>query len=279
MTKWKHHLPRAVYLSGGGSGIGLGIAQALLKEGSSVAVFDLHLADDVLQRLHALCIAPGQSVCWYPVDITDPVAVDLAMAEARKRQGTADLAFNCAGLMRNAVFTELAYETFELVIKVNLIGSRNFAASALKHLSPRGHLVFMASLAGIVGSYTQAAYAASKFGVVGLAEVLRAEQKLCGIDVSVVCPGEIQTPLLTYERLHGSAVTRDLNAVAGVLTVEQAVAGILSGIKRRQFMITPGFKARLIRAMGRKCTSLQHWIVDRNLAKSVRQRAVSSPSQ
>lgn len=269
MSNWKYRRPNVTYLSGGSSGIGLGFAHALTEAGSSIAIFDLQIADDVLVRLQQACTANGQSVAFYPVDVTDPIALDAVMAEAHARQGPADLAFNCAGLMRNAVFTELSFETFQLVINVNLIGSRNFAASALKHLSPQGHLVFMASLAGIVGSYTQSAYAASKFGVVGLAEVLRAEQKLQGIDVSVVCPGEIQTPLLDYERLHGSPVTRSLNAVAGVLTVDQAVAGILHGIQRRQFMITPGFKAKLIRAMGRKCTSLQRWIVDRNLAKGM----------
>ncbi|MNG33188.1 hypothetical protein D3C84_1193830 [compost metagenome] len=58
-----------------------------------------------------------------------------------------------------------------------------------------------------------------------------------------------------------------------MLTVDQAVAGILRGIQRRQFMITPGFKARLIRALARKCTSLQRWIVDRNLARSLRGNA------
>ena len=273
MTNWKYRAPQVTYLSGGGSGIGLGFAQALIAQGSSVAILDLQISEQVLVRLKQACRNPGQSVVFYPADITDPAVVAGAMAKAHAQQGAADLAFNCAGLMRNALFTELPYETFHQVINVNLIGSRNFAASALKHLAPQGHLVFMASLAGIVGSYTQSAYAASKFGVVGLAEVLRAEQKLCGVDVSVVCPGEIQTPLLDYERQHGSPVTRSLNSVAGVLTVDQAVAGILRGIQRRQFMITPGFKARLIRSLARKCTSLQRWIVDRNLARSLRGNA------
>jgi NAD(P)-dependent dehydrogenase (short-subunit alcohol dehydrogenase family) len=279
MTNWKHRRPQVAYLSGGGSGIGLGFAQALIAEGASVAIFDLQVAGDVLTRLQQARSATDQSVFFYPADITDPVAVESAMALAHHRQGPAELAFNCAGLMRNGVFTELSFETFQQVINVNLLGSRNFAASALRHMAPQGHLVFMASLAGIVGSYTQSAYAASKFGVVGLAEVLRAEQKLFGIDVSVVCPGEIQTPLLDYEREHGSPVTRSLNAVAGVLTVEQAVAGILRGIKRRQFMITPGLQAKLIRALTRKCTSLQRWIVDRRLARSIGGSAASKRLQ
>ena len=82
--------------------------------------------------------------------------------------------------------------------------------------------------------------------------MLRAEQKLQGIDVSVVCPGEISTPLLTYEREHGIPITEVLNAFAGVLSVEEAVAGILHGIRRRQLIITPGFKAGLTGLLARK---------------------------
>lgn len=273
MTKLKYRAPHIAYLTGAGSGIGLGVAQALIAKGSSVAIFDLQVSEPVLVGLQKACTALDQSVCFYPADVTDPTQMEIAMSQAHTQQGPADLAFNCAGLMRNAVFTELSFETFQRVINVNLMGSRNFATSALRHIAPHGHLVFMASLAGIVGSYTQSAYAASKFGVVGLAEVLRAEQKLCGIDVSVVCPGEIQTPLLDFERQHGSPVTRSLNRAAGVLTVDQAVKGILRGIQRRQFMITPGLRAKLIRAMARKLSSLQRRIIDYNLAKSIRGNA------
>lgn len=278
MAKWKRRPPDVAYLSGGGSGIGLGIAQVLLAEGVSVAIFDLQVSEHVLASLRQACRQQGQAVHAYAVDITDAQALDSAFAQAADCLGPSDLAFNCAGLMRNAPFMQMSAETFSQVINVNLIGSRNFAASALPRMAPYGHLVLMASLAGIVGSYTQAAYAASKFGVVGLAEVLRAEQKLRGIAVSVVCPGEIHTPLLEYERLHGSPVTRSLNAVAGVLSVDAAVAGIVQGIRKRQFMITPGLRARCVRALARKCTSLLRWIVDRNLARAFAAQLQAEPA-
>jgi NAD(P)-dependent dehydrogenase (short-subunit alcohol dehydrogenase family) len=268
MSAWKQGAPQVAFVSGGGSGIGLCVAKELIGEGSSVAIFDLKVGDDVLNALRQRCVEGKQNVNAYLVDITDPVAVESAMDQAAAEMGAPDLGFNSAGILRTGVFTDMPFETYELVVRINLIGSRNFAAGVLKHMGSGGHLVLVASMAGIVGSYTHAAYSSSKFGVIGLAEVLRLEQKLQGIDVSVICPGEIETPLLVYEREHGSPITKSLNEIAGVITVEQAVSGIMRGLKRRQYMITPGFRARVLRFIARKMPGLFHRSVDSALAKA-----------
>lgn len=101
-----------------------------------------------------------------------------------------------------------------------------------------------------------------------LTEVLRVEQKLKGIDVSVVYPGEISTPLLDYERAHGGRIPDTVNAFAGVLPVDEAVAGILKGIRKRKYMITPGFRAKLTRFLARKATGFMHRMVDQKVAKA-----------
>ncbi|MFK8403025.1 SDR family NAD(P)-dependent oxidoreductase [Pseudomonas sp. BGr12] len=266
MTTWIKGAPKVAFISGAGSGIGLQIAKALLNDGASLALFDLRVDDAVLETLRRSCCTQGQRVEVFTVDISQAASVDSAIDAAVASFGAPDFAFNSAGILRTALFTELPAETFELVIRINLIGSRNFAAGILRYMKPGGHLALVASLAGIIGGYTQAAYGASKFGVVGLAEVLRLEQKPCGIDVSVICPGEISTPLLDHERQHGSKVTEALNATAGVLTVEQAVAGILQGLRKREFMITPGFRARFLRGMARKASGLMRWMTDKTLA-------------
>jgi len=267
MTSWKHGTPQVAFISGGGSGIGLCLVKSLISEGTNVAIFDLRVDDAVITELQKNA-RPSQKMEFYEADVTDPIAVEAAMDKAAGDMGAPDLAINSAGMMRNGEFTALPYETFERVVRVNLLGSRNFAAGALKHMHSGGHLVLIASLAGLAGSYTQSAYAASKFGVVGLAEVLRVEQKLKGIDVSVVCPGEISTPLLDYERAHGSRITETVNAFAGVLPVDEAVAGILKGIRKREYMITPGFRAKLTRFLARKATGVMHRIVDQKVAKA-----------
>ncbi|WP_160154070.1 SDR family NAD(P)-dependent oxidoreductase [Microbulbifer sp. ALW1] len=269
MSNWKHGAPKVAFVSGGGSGIGLNLTRALLADGASVAIFDLKVDDALLNELQGLS-PQNARVERYLVDITDPEAVEKAMDEAASALGAPDFAINCAGILRTAVFTEMSYAMFDQSMRVNLYGSRNFAAGVLKHMQPGGHLALIASLAGMCGSYTHGAYATSKFGVVGLAEVLRTELKPKGIDVSVVCPGEISTPMLEEERRVGSKVTEIVNEFAGVLPVDVAVQGILDGLRKRTFMITPGFKAKLTRYLARSHTGLFRWIVDKKVAKALK---------
>ncbi len=270
MSKWTGGTPQIAFISGAGSGIGLQIARKLVEEGASLALFDLKVDTSVIDELRAACTLQQQKVEAFIVDITQSAEVAAAVDAAVVKLGVPDFAFNSAGILRTGLFTEIPAETFELVVRINLIGSRNFAAGVLRHMRRGGHLVLVSSLSGVIGAYTHAAYCASKFGVVGLAEVLRLEQKPRGVDVSVVCPGEIATPLLSYERQHGSKIAEALNASAGVLTVDEAVAGILAGLRKREFMVTPGRRARILRAMARKASGLQRWLSDQGLAKALR---------
>jgi len=95
-----------------------------------------------------------------------------------------------------------------------------------------------------VGCYGYAAYCASKYGVVGLAEVLRIELAQKGIDVTVVCPPEVETPMVEAERLNRPKQTEALKLMAGTLPLDYAVRQIRKGIDARRFMVIPGWRAR-----------------------------------
>lgn len=268
-----------VFITGAASGIGWQFAKHYCQAGWNVALFDresLQAPSDDSQQAPSIAALQQykqnqqQCISSFQLDISDPNAVEQGVSRAVTELGTPDLAINCAGILRTAPFSQLDYHSFKQVMDINLMGSRNFAASVLPHLRSGSHLVLVASLAGIVGTYTQAAYAASKFAVVGLAEVLRLELKPQGIDVSVLCPGEIATPLLRYERQHGSIIAKNLNAFAGVLTVEQSCRSMLKGIQRRQFMITPSARAFFTRELAKKASGLFRRIADYKLAKALK---------
>ena len=254
------------FLTGGGSGIGLRLAEMLAARGATLAIFDLRISDEVRQRLSSR--SPG--TVFHEVDVRDADGLTTAVAQAVASVGPPQLAVNCAGVQRARVFDELSAADFDFVVDVNLRGSRNFAAAVLPHLPPGGSLVFIASLAGIVANYGYAAYNASKFGVVGLASALRIECRPRGIAVTVVCPPEVETPMVVEERRTAPAITMQNKQFAGVVTLDALCEDILRGAARGEWMIVTGFKAKLTRLMARLTPDLGNWIVDRMVADGLR---------
>jgi NAD(P)-dependent dehydrogenase (short-subunit alcohol dehydrogenase family) len=242
---------RVVFITGGMSGIGHCLAGKYAAQGCDVGLFDVVADLPQQQAIERLRRNPDQRVGAWRVDVTDTEGVTAAIDQAVAQLGVPDLVINSAGVQRAAEFLELPAETFEFVVKINLFGSRNVAAAALRHMRRGGHIAFVSSLAGLVTSYSYAAYCASKFAVVGLAGVLRVEFKPKGIAVSVICPPEISTPMVAKELETMHPVTRELKDFAGTLSVDEACDEIIARLDRREFRIIPGAKARLTYRLGR----------------------------
>ena len=230
-----------VLITGAGSGLGLRLAELYAERGHALIAMDLRFADDARARLTA---ATGGRLHLEEVDVRDGAAVEAAVERGVEAIGQPTIAINCAGVQDAARFEDLTEDAFRRVIDINLIGSRNVAAAVLPRLAPRGHLVLIASMAGLVANYGYAAYAASKYGVVGLGQVLRIEQRPRGVTVSVVCPPEVETPMVDAERATMLPATRALKQMAGTLELEPAVQEILRGIDKRRSVIVPGSAAR-----------------------------------
>jgi len=254
------------FLTGGGSGIGLRLAEMLAARGSKLAIFDLRIRDEIRERLATL--SPGS--VFHEVDVRDANGLTAAVTQAVASVGAPQLAVNCAGVQRARVFEELTAADFDFVVDVNLRGSRNFAAAVLPHLAAGTNLVLIASLAGLVANYGYTAYNASKFGVVGLASALRIECKPRGIDVTVVCPPEVETPMVEEERRTAPSITMQNKQFAGVVTLDELCKDILRGAARGEWMIVTGFKAKLTRLMARLTPGLGNRLVDRMVADGLR---------
>lgn len=194
-------------VTGGASGLGLATARALSERGVKVAIFDVDA-----ERGEAAARAMGGLFC--PVDITSDAAVDAALATARAVHGQERVLVNCAGIA-NAIKTvsrtketrepyHFPVDAFEKVIQVNLIGSfRCLAKSALGMvgLKPlesgeRGVIINTASVAAEDGQMGQAAYSASKGGVVSMTLPIARDLMNDGIRVNTILPGIFETPLL-----------------------------------------------------------------------------------
>ena len=192
---------QAVIVTGGASGLGAATATALAEAGARVAVLDRDgaAAATLAARIGGLGIA---------CDVTDPDAATAALAQAAAAQGAPRLLVNCAGIAPGARIVgrdgPMALAAFEQVIRVNLIGSFNMlrlAAAAMAAQEPleggeRGLIVNTASVAAYEGQIGQAAYAASKGGIVGLTLPAARELAQHGIRVLTIAPGLFRTPMV-----------------------------------------------------------------------------------
>jgi NAD(P)-dependent dehydrogenase (short-subunit alcohol dehydrogenase family) len=192
-------------VTGGASGLGAATARRLAAAGARVTILDL---DRQAAAAEALVAELGNGAQFAPADVTDPEQVAAAV-DAAAEGGPLRVAINCAGLgiaMRVIArdTTPHDLEAFKFVINVNLIGTFNvlrLAASAIAKTDPlenneRGVIVNTASIAAFDGQIGQAAYSASKGGIVGLTLPAARDLSAVGIRVCTIAPGIMDTPLL-----------------------------------------------------------------------------------
>ena len=262
---------KTAWVTGGSSGIGFELTKRLLENGYKVCIFAHAGIEHAVTELQKR----SPNVWGFEVDVQNESTMATKFAEAVVNFGTPDLVINSAGISIAKNFDEMTSQEFERQININLIGSRNVAHSALPHLkqavqqSKRPKLVFIASAAGLVGCYGYTGYCSSKFGVVGLAEVLRMELRNQKIDVAVVCPPEVDTPLVTEERKNGSPVTAALKQLGGSMPVEKACQEIYDGIFSSEFMIIPGTQTRILTKLSRILPDLYRNQIDKKLDKII----------
>lgn len=191
----------AAIVTGGASGLGGATALMLAEAGAKVTIFDLN---GELGRAHAEKIGGH----FIQVNVTDDGAVEKAIDEAEQRNGQARILVNCAGIGPPAKVIgrdgqAIALDDFSKIINVNLIGSFNVLskfAARIHKADPvgeeRGVIINTASVAAFDGQIGQAAYAASKAGIVGMALPVAREFSRYGIRVMTIAPGIFWTPLL-----------------------------------------------------------------------------------
>ncbi|GAB5452792.1 MAG: hypothetical protein Hals2KO_31200 [Halioglobus sp.] len=255
MSIWRNAL-----ITGGGSGIGRELARRLLADGIAVAVIDRKSEPETRAALEAV---GGDRVSFHTADVTDAAQLEVAANEAVAAIGAPDLVVNCAGIQDARPFALLPREDFEAVVRVNVFGSRNLAAVVLPLMQPGSRLALISSLAGLVPSHSYTAYNSSKYAVVGLAGALRLECIERGIAVSVICPPEVNTPMVVEERKSLAPVAMMLKDTAGSLEVEPACAEILAQLEKGRFMVIPGWRARWVARIARHCPNLMRWISER----------------
>lgn len=231
---------KVVFLTGASSGIGEALALATAKRGAALGL--VARRRELLDGLADRCRKFDVKVRSFALDVTDEVAVAEAADEMRQEFGRIDILIANAGIGGNDEETR-AYgpRAVRMVIDTNLIGAVNAVHAVLPPMVERGagHLVAISSLAGFRGLPKSAAYSASKAGMTAFFESVRLDVKHSGVDVTIIQPGFIRTPLTSGRT----------NKMPFLMELDDAVPLFLKAIeKKKKFAAFPWQLATIVRA-------------------------------
>ena len=250
---------KVAVVTGGGSGIGRALARKLASQGAKVVLADAR-HDSAMTVAEEIC-EPGGKASAHPLDVTDSGAVERFVERIADEEGRLDYMFNNAGIAVIGEFRYLPGTDWKRILDVNVSGvfAGTAAAYAVMIRQGHGHIVNTASVAGLVPALGLVAYCASKHAVVGLSTSLRAEAAVYGINVSVVCPGFIKTPMLESKSV---GTPTDEQSTARILklaiTPEECAATALAGVARNKAVIPVTAHARAMWAIQRYFPALMY---------------------
>jgi short-subunit dehydrogenase len=251
---------KQVFITGGSSGIGLALARLHAKTGDDLLLLarDRSKLSEAVGECAALRVRADQTVAGEPLDVTAFETMPDRLRELIAAHGLPDLLILSAGTVANKTFLDTSREEFDRVMAVNLGGSREVARGVLPAMIERGsgQIAFIGSSAGLVGIYGYSAYASSKFALTGFVQALRQELTGTGVSVNLVCPPEVDTPMVAAEAESALPQTRFLKDLAGTLSADDAAAQIARGLEKNQAVVIPGLRARLLLGFARHCPGL-----------------------
>ncbi len=186
---------QSALITGAGSGIGRCFAETLAASGYDVCLLDVDEAG--LGATSARLATAGGRVRAVRADVGDQASLTAAVGELLTEAGRVDLVVTCAAILGGGTWSEQPGDALERVLRVDVLGTANTIRAALPFLRrARGRAVIFASTAAVHGWPGLAAYSAAKFALVGFSEGVRAELAADGVEVTVVFPLLIDTPLL-----------------------------------------------------------------------------------
>lgn len=261
---------RMAYITGGSSGIGLATAKLLAARGAGVVIFARQ--QEPLQKAAAeieVCRqSPGQKMGYLQLDVSQREKVIEVLGRAVAEFGAPDILINSAGISFPKKFEETDYQKFDDIMKVNMYGTWNTVNVLLPYLKQKkGYIVNVSSIAGFVGVFGMTSYSASKFAVIGFSEALRSELKPDGVSVAVLCPPDVDTPMLERSNQIKPEEAKAISANADIMTAEAVAEYLVKCLAKDDFLLIPNAAGRQTHLLKRLFPGLVEQVIDNTIKK------------
>ena len=185
---------KTALVTGSTSGIGLGIAKALARQGANVMLNGFGEVEAAKAEVAAL----GAKVSYHGADMSKPAEIEDMMKAAAAEFGRVDVLVNNAGIQHVANIEDFPVDRWDAIIAINLSSAFHTTRLALPAMKAAnwGRIINVASVHGLVASAQKSAYVAAKHGIVGLTKVTALETATTGVTCNAICPGWVLTPLV-----------------------------------------------------------------------------------
>ena len=238
---------KVAIVTGGSSGIGRAVSEALAKRGATIVVSDIDTKG--ANEVAAGILADGGQAQAAHLDVTSEEEIKKLIEQTAAKHGRLDYMFNNAGIAIQGEVRDMEKEHWDRIININLLCALHGTVSAYTLMVEQGfgHIVNTASVLGLVSIATNCLYITTKHAIVGLSTSLRAEGAGLGVKVSVICPGFVQTGLYdaaTVQKADNNEFYAQIPFKR--MDVTKAAQEILKGVERNKAIIVFPFHARVM---------------------------------
>ena len=259
MKTSEYYRGKTVLITGGSSGIGFALANALVEMDAIVILLardpdKLNIAKSSILENH-----PTANVEIVSADVADTESLNVLRDNFANNQDIPDILINCAGVARPGYVEELPLEVYRWTMDIDFHGTVNMVKLLLPGMLNRGsgHIINVSSIAGVIGIFGYTAYCGAKFAVKGFSDALRSELNPKGIKVSVLYPPDTDTPQLAWENQYKPKETKAISGTAKPISPAWVAQHTLKDAARGKYSIVPGFEAKLMYFAG---TRLGNWV-------------------
>lgn len=228
-----------VLITGAAGGLGSAMALEFASKGANLILADVN--ETGMKEVAARAGEKGSSVLCFVVDVTREDDLDSLVQGAVKKAGRVDVLVNNAGVGMVSELVHTTWEEWQRILSVNLIAPIQLTRRVAPHMLSAGGgcVVNIASMAGLIGIAGMAPYTVTKFGLVGFSESLRIELARYRIQVNVVCPGIVETPILYTSPIKG--FDDGIRKAPGIMVAspQKVARNIVKGVRRDKRLIIP----------------------------------------